>query len=77
MKLSPIAIGLALASVGVAAQAQSSVTIFGLIDTNVSHFSDSVSVSVNQLGTDGNLYSRLGFRGSEVLRGGLSAGFLL
>ena len=43
MKLSPIAIGLALASVGVAAQAQSSVTIFGLIDTNVSHFSASGS----------------------------------
>ena len=77
MKLSPIAIGLALASVGVAAQAQSSVTIFGLIDTNVSHFSASGSGSVNQLGTDGNLSSRIGFRGTEDLGGGLKAGFHL
>ena len=60
-----------------AAQAQSSVTIFGIVDANVAHLRSSGNGSVNVLGTDGNLSSRLGFRGVEDLGGGLKAGFWL
>jgi predicted porin len=77
MKLSPIAMGLAIACAGTAAQAQSNVQIFGLIDTNVTHLSSSGAGSVTRLGTDGNQSSRIGFRGTEDLGGGLKAGFWL
>lgn len=77
MKLSPIAMGLALTCVGAAAQAQSKVQIFGLLDANVTHLSSSGAGSVTRLGTDGNQSSRLGFRGTEDLGGGLKAGFWL
>ena len=60
-----------------AAQAQSSVTLFGVIDTGVTHLSSSGSGSVTQASPDGNTSSRLGFRGSEDLGGGLKASFWL
>ena len=68
----------ALAALGVfagAAAAQSSVTMFGIIDVNVSTISnDERTYSV---GTDGMIGSRLGFRGVEDLGGGLKASFWL
>ncbi|MDP9900809.1 porin [Variovorax ginsengisoli] len=67
----------ALAAVGGASMAQSSVTLFGVLDTTVQHASQA-GASVNRLlGTGGNQISRLGFRGTEDLGGGLAAGFVL
>jgi predicted porin len=69
---------LALAALGAfagAASAQSSVTLFGVVDLNVSYIkNDDASYS---LGQDGMSSSRLGFRGIEDLGGGLKASFWL
>ena len=62
---------------GTAAQAQSSVTLFGVIDTGYTHLYSSGSGSNNLVAADGNTSSRLGFRGSEDLGGGLKASFWL
>ncbi|HMO48267.1 MAG TPA: porin [Rubrivivax sp.] len=69
---------LALAALGAfagAASAQSSVTMFGVVDLNV------MTVSNNDrtysMGTDGMASSRLGFRGVEDLGGGMKASFWL
>jgi predicted porin len=59
-----------------AAHAQSSVTIFGLLDVSVARFTGD-GPSVTGLFTDGYQSSRLGFRGVEDLGGGLSASFWL
>ena len=75
--LAPLALGVALAAAGGLAQAQSSVTLFGVVDTGVSHFSSSGSGSVTTASPDGNTSSRIGFRGTEDLGGGLKAGFWL
>ncbi|MBY0454962.1 MAG: porin [Burkholderiaceae bacterium] len=73
MKKSLIALAV-LAASGVA-MAQSSVTLFGVVDAGVGHVSATNSVSgVTQ---SGNSSSRLGFRGVEELGGGLKAGFWL
>lgn len=77
-KITRVAACVALAMGGTAvAYAQSTVTLFGIVDTNVAHLRSSGNGSVNILGTDGNLSSRLGFRGVEDLGGGLKAGFWL
>jgi predicted porin len=61
------------------AQAQSSVTLFGVVDTNVTH----LTAGGNPVGSrtfmdnSGINSSRLGFRGTEDLGGGLKAGFWL
>jgi predicted porin len=79
-----------------AANAQSSVTIFGIVDAAVSHYSVKSSYystsplafapigasqdqrrSQTVLSTGANLPSRLGFRGTEDLGGGLAASFWL
>lgn len=68
-------IALAVLAASGAAMAQSSVTIFGIVDVGVGHLSATNSVSgVTQ---SGNSSSRLGFRGVEDLGGGLKAGFWL
>lgn len=61
------------------AMAQSSVTIFGVLDAGLSYTTGSGTGSVNSVRqtTSGNSFSRLGFRGSEDLGGGLSAAFWL
>lgn len=59
-----------------AAQAQSSVTIFGVVDTGFTRDGGSVA-SVSGLSNGSNASSRLGFRGIEDLGGGLKAGFWL
>lgn len=81
-------IALAVLAASGAAMAQSSVTLFGIVDTNVSYL-DGVSnadgpnaagtntESKYGIGTSGNATSRLGFRGVEDLGGGLKAGFWL
>ena len=53
------------------AAAQSSVTVFGIVDVGVTHVSGSEG-SVTGLTSNGRNFSRLGFRGKEDLGGGLS-----
>ena len=65
-----------LAGFASAASAQSSVTLFGVVDANLRQI-DNNGTKVKQLGTDGLASSRLGFRGTEDLGGGLKAGFWL
>ncbi|QIL71861.1 porin [Diaphorobacter sp. HDW4B] len=74
-KITRVAACAALAMGGTAVYAQSTVTLFGIVDTNVAHLRSSGNGSVNILGTDGNQSSRIGFRGVENLGGGLKAGF--
>lgn len=59
-----------------AANAQSSVTIFGIVDAAVSYGQGSVS-NTTSLTNSQMLASRLGFRGTEDLGDGMSAGFWL
>jgi len=74
MKKSVLALAVLGAFAGVAS-AQSSVTMFGVVDLNI------MSVDNNDrtysMGTDGLSSSRLGFRGIEDLGGGLKASFWL
>src|SRR4051812_6715713 len=65
----------ALASAG--ASAQSSVTIFGVVDAAVQHVSGDGNGSITRMVAGSNSSSRLGFRGTEDLGGGMSAGFWL
>lgn len=64
-----------LAASGLAA-AQSSVTLFGIVDATLQRGSGSTA-SRMQLGSGGNSTSRIGFRGTEDLGGGMSASFWL
>src|SRR5688572_40735 len=91
MKKSLVALA-ALAVAGVAS-AQSSVTLFGVVDASVSSYSnksdlaipsltnpflvDSIKVKRTALANSGYNSSRLGFRGTEDLGGGLAASFWL
>ena len=77
MKMYPALAVAALSSVAGLAQAQSTVTIFGIADLGLLSTSASGSGSVMSLNTDGNTSSRLGFRGTEDLGGGLKANFHL
>ena len=74
MKKSLLALATLTAFAG-AASAQSSVTLFGVVDVGVRQLSNDKDLSL--LATDGNASSRLGFRGVEDLGGGLRAGFWL
>lgn len=62
---------------GPAAYAQSSVAIYGILDTGVEHASASNGVSNTVLMQTAHVPSRLGFRGTEDLGGGMHAGFVL
>lgn len=72
-------IALAVLATSGAAMAQSSVTLFGIVDANVGYVNkgNAAGNSVYGLGHSGNATSRLGFRGVEDLGGGLKAGFWL
>ena len=74
MKKSLIALAV-LAAAGTAS-AQSSVTLFGVVDATLAHGSGSLS-NKTQLTNSGYNSSRLGFRGTEDLGGGMSASFWL
>lgn len=58
------------------ASAQSTVTLFGVVDANVGWGGGSVS-SIKRVGYDGLAGSRLGFRGTEDLGGGLRANIMI
>mgnify|MGYP003551087525 CR=1 FL=1 len=73
MKKSLLALAVLGAFAG-AASAQSSVTLFGIVDVNA-RYVDNNGVKQYQLSQDGINSSRLGFRGSEDLGGGMAASF--
>lgn len=73
MKKSLIALAVLGSMVGAAA-AQSSVTLFGIVDANV-RYNKGGGVSTQTMGNNGLASSRLGFRGVEDLGGGLKASF--
>ncbi|MDM0105743.1 porin [Variovorax sp. J22R24] len=78
-------VALAALAVAGAASAQSSVTLFGVVDGAVSGYSNkseeltgqSATLSQTALNNSGYNASRLGFRGAEDLGGGLAASFWL
>ena len=74
MKKSLVALAV-LAAAG-AASAQSSVTLFGIVDATLAHGSGSLTDST-RLANSGYNSSRLGFRGTEDLGGGMAASFWL
>ena len=76
MKKSLLAAAALTAFVG-AASAQSSVTLFGILDVDARSVSNGSAGSLKTLSTNGQASSRLGFRGIEDLGGGLKAGFWL
>ena len=76
MKKSLIALA-ALGAFAGAASAQSSVTLFGILDTGVRAVKNGDGGTVKSLTNDGLATSRLGFRGEEDLGGGLKAAFWL
>ena len=60
---------------GTSAAAQTSVTVYGIVDAALAHTNnvDAAGNSVTKVGSlSGSLPSRIGFRGSEDLGGGLS-----
>ena len=70
-------LALAVLAASGAAMAQSSVTLFGIVDTGFGYVKNSGGDKKIGLSTSGNATSRLGFRGVEDLGGGLKAGFWL
>jgi len=76
MKKSLIALA-ALGAFAGAASAQSSVTLFGVVDVGVRQIKNAGGDSLTTMSTDGQYSSRLGVRGVEDLGGGLKAGFWL
>lgn len=75
MKKSLLALALFGAFAG-AASAQSSVTIYGIVDTGYAHI-DNGGDSVNSLRSGNNNSGRIGFKGAEDLGNGLKATFVL
>ncbi|MBL0943205.1 MAG: porin [Hydrogenophaga sp.] len=69
-------IALAAVAASSAALAQSSVTLFGIVDVAVRNVKQG-GVSQSSLSQDGTASSRIGFRGVEDLGGGMSASFWL
>jgi predicted porin len=76
MKKSLLALAVLGTFAGVAS-AQSTVTLFGIVDLNARNVKNGNNDALNTMSQDGNASSRLGFRGVEDLGGGLSAGFWL
>ncbi|WP_153041253.1 porin [Paraburkholderia monticola] len=75
-----IATALVLSSVSALACAQSSVTLYGIVDTGVEYVSHANAAGdsvVRMPGITGEMPSRWGLRGNEALGGGLSAIFTL
>lgn len=65
----------ALACAAMGVQAQSSVTLFGVVDNAVQNVRGAGNGHVTRLVQGANASSRLGFRGTEDLGGGMSASF--
>ena len=74
MKLKLLALAALSAASGVASAQSSNVTLFGVVDLNLRYVNNDGGTQY-QMSQDGLASSRLGFRGSEDLGGGLSASF--
>ncbi|GAB3662514.1 porin [Ramlibacter alkalitolerans] len=72
-------IALAVMAAAGAASAQSSVTLFGIVDATIAHGRASGTGAANKtaLANSGYNSSRIGFRGTEDLGGGMAASFWL
>lgn len=70
-------IALAVMAAAGAASAQSSVTLFGIVDAAISRYDVNGGDAITKLTNSGYNSSRLGFRGTEDLGGGMSASFWL
>lgn len=81
MKTKMTALAFAAAALAPAAWAQSQVTLYGIIDTNIEYLTHTPkgggSGSLVRMGNSGLQGPRLGFRGAEDLGGGLKAIFTL
>jgi len=71
------AVALACLAVGGVAQAQSSVTAYGLIDLSAGQFQTAGGLKLKRLDSGNMSTSYIGFKGTEDLGGGLRAGFQL
>ena len=71
------AVALACLAAGSAAQAQSSVQAYGLVDLSAGQFQSAGGLKVKALDSGDMATSYIGFKGSEDLGGGLRAGFQL
>ncbi|MGJ9416595.1 porin [Massilia sp. CMS3.1] len=60
-----------------AAQAQSAIAIYGIADAGLLRESGGSAGTVNKIGSGMGSYSRIGFRGSEEIGGGMTALFTL
>jgi len=76
MKKSLIAFA-ALAAVAGVAQAQSSVTLYGIVDAGISYGTGNAAGNAIGLTSGGMATPRWGVKGTEDLGGGLNAGFVL
>lgn len=76
LEMKKTVLGAALLAAAGAVSAQSSVTLFGVLDARVAYGRGSLA-DVTQLTNSGLNTSRIGFRGVEDLGGGLSASFWL
>jgi predicted porin len=72
-----IVLSATLAGLSTSAWAQSSVTLYGTMDTSIAYAHASGKGSKTSLEDSGENASRFGFLGTEDLGGGLSAGFTL
>ncbi len=70
-------VALAVMAAAGAASAQSSVTIYGILDVGYTRNSGTAATNKGLSNSSNGLGSRLGFRGVEDLGGGLKAGFVL
>lgn len=70
-------IALAVLAASGAAMAQSSVTLFGIVDVGVTSISNKDNGRNTGMSNGGASTNRLGFRGTETLDNGLKAGFWL
>ena len=70
-------VALAVMAAAGAASAQSSVTIYGILDVGYTRNGGSIFSSTGLSNSTNGLGSRLGFKGVEDLGGGLKAGFVL
>jgi len=80
MKLNTIATASLLAAAATGANAQTNVTLYGVIDTGVEYITNvggGDSLTRMPTLTGGQLPSRFGFRGTEDMGGGLKAVFTL
>lgn len=76
MKIIMTSAAVLAALAGPLAQAQSSVTVYGVLDASLTRADNGVT-SMTRVDSGAGWASRLGFRGSEDLGGGLKANFVL